>query len=325
MSSPTPAPPKPGPTAALTTAALTDGVAAGAVTPAALDALFAVLRPFARLAVNQGVQFGHLEELVKRSLVEAALHAVGEGGDQTPPISRLSVVTGIHRKEVKRLLEASDQATPAAELTPVAQLFTRWMTDPAWQTPDGQPRTLRRRALPDDIDGHHFEALARSVTTDVHPRTLLDELGRLALIEEDASGNSVRLKVNSFVPAGHLQGMLGFLGANVGDHLAAACANVAVSLRASLNPSDAPARPPFVEQALFADGLSEQSVASAIDDTRSHWAVLLQTMAPVLQSLEDADRSAGRVADRRIRIGLYCYAEPTAPASTTTDPDRNAP
>lgn len=319
MSSPTPAPPKPSPANALT-----DGVAAGAVTPAALEAILAVLRPLARLAINQGVQFGQLEELVKRSLVEAALNAVREAGDPTPPVSRLSVVTGIHRKEVKRLLEASEQATPMAELTPVAELFTRWMTDPVWQTPDGQPRTLRRRAMPDDIDGHHFETLARSVTTDVHPRTLLDELARLALIEEDAGGDSVRLKVDSFVPAGHLAGMLGFLGANVGDHLAAACANVAVSLRASLNPSDAPSRPPFVEQALFADGLSEQSVAAAIEDTRSQWAVLLQTMAPMLQSLEDGDRSAGRSADRRIRIGLYCYAEPTAPASTT-DSDRNAP
>jgi hypothetical protein len=285
----------------------------GTVTPAALDALLAVLRPLARVAIDQGVQFGQLEELLKRAMVEAALRATaGDTRRAAPPVSRLSVVTGIHRKEVKRLTEHPGLETVPAEPTPAAELFTRWMTDPAWRDADG-PRALPRRPATDGAPS--FEQLARTVTTDVHPRTLLDELLRLELASVDAASDTVRLRGESYVPAARLDGMLGFLGANVGDHLAAAAANVTASLRAARDPASTPARPPFVEQALFADALSPAAAAVAAERAREFWGTLLRALAPELQALEDADRAAGHAADQRIRIGLYCYSEPMPPAA----------
>jgi hypothetical protein len=56
------------------------------------------------------------------------------------------------------------------------------------------------------------------------------------------------------------------------------------------------------------------------------WSTLLSALAPELQRLEDEDRAAGRPADHRVRIGLYCYAEPVsgapaeAPATGAPDP-----
>jgi len=297
--------------------------AAPGTTPSpALDALLAVLRPLARVAVDHGVQFGQLEELVKRAMVEAAIRATaGEGGRDTAPVSRLSVITGIHRKEVKRLAEAPDLGAVRAESTPAAQLFTRWMTDAHWRAADGRPRVLPRRGTPGGSPG--FEELARSVTTDVHPRTLLDELLRLGLVDLDPDSDRVRLRADAFVPTQRLEALLAFLGANVGDHLAAARANVAARLRDAAVP---PGRAPFVEQALFADALSGDSAALAGESARAFWSTLLSALAPELQRLEDADRAAGRPADHRVRIGLYCYAEPVpgapadAPATGAPDP-----
>jgi len=290
--------------------------APGTVPAAALDALLAVLRPLARVAVDHGVQFGQLEELLKRAMVEAALRATaGEGRRAAAPVSRLSVITGIHRKEVKRLAEGPDLTAVRAESTPAAQLFTRWLTDPAWRGADGRPRPLARRVSPGDAPG--FEELARSVTTDVHPRTLLDELLRLELAEVDGRADTVRPRSDAFVPAGRIESLLAFLGANVGDHLAAARANVAARLRADsagarAAPTGEPA--PFVEQALFADELSADSALLAGDSARAFWSTLLGTAAPELRRLEQADRAAGRPADHRVRIGLYCYSEPMAAA-----------
>jgi hypothetical protein len=284
--------------------------APGAAASAALDALLAVLRPLARLAVDHGVQFGQLEELIKRAMVEAARTALAsESGDGGPPVSRLSVITGIHRKEVKRLSAEPGLDAVRAEATPAAELFTRWMTDPRWHDGDGRPRSLARRTAPGAVaDAGSFEALARSVTTDVHPRTLLDELRRLGLLAHDEATDTVRLRADVFVPAQRIEALLAFLGGNVGDHLAAARANVSARLDGAVTD---PAASPFVEQALFADALSAASAALAGEAARSQWAALLAALAPELQRLEDADRAAGRPVDHRVRIGLYCYSEPT--------------
>jgi hypothetical protein len=289
-------------------------VASGSVTPVALEALQAILAPLAKVAVDQGVQFNQMEELLKQAMVQAAVQATRQGEGEPAPVSRLSVITGIHRKEVKRLLEPTAPAQLAASVTPAAELFTRWLTSRDWQGPDGKPLALPRRPSPDDSP--NFEMLARSITTDVHPRTLLDELIRLELVAHDLETDRVVLRADSFVPAVQLQTMLGFLGANVGDHLAAARANVAASLRSAQQPDAAPIRPPFVEQALFADGLSAQSVTAAIEQTRLFWGTLLRTLAPELEQLEAQDQADGRPADQRIRIGLYCYAAPTLPLSS---------
>ena len=295
------------------------GAGGGASAPA-IDALLAVLRPLARLAIDHGVQFGQLEELMKRAMVEAALRAT-EGGARrgAPPVSRLSVVTGIHRKEVKRLAEATDLDAVRAEATPAAEVFTRWISDPAWRDAQGTPLVLARR--PGAVGAPSFEQLARSVTTDVHPRTLLDELARLGLVAHDATSDTVALHAEAFVPAGRLDGLLAFLGANVGDHLAAARANVAATQRA-LREGAAPGRAPFVEQALYADALSAASAGQAAERARAFWQTLLQTLAPELQALEDADRRANRTADHRVRIGLYCYESPMAPPAATPDDPR---
>jgi hypothetical protein len=278
---------------------------AGGASSAAVDALLAVLRPLARLAIDHGVQFGQLEELAKRAMVEAAIRATdGEGAGQAP-ISRLSVITGIHRKEVKRLADATDLAAIRASRTPAAELFTRWLTDPAWCDPEGRPRELARR-LPDEA-APSFETLARSVTTDVHPRTLLDELLRLGLAEFDPQADSIRLRVTSYVPASAIGDLLTLVGDNVGAHLAAARDNVAAALRTAHGGPPSPA--PFVEQALYADALSPASAARATVLAREQWGALLRTLAPVLQRLEDEDRAAGRPIDRRVRIGLYSYSD----------------
>jgi hypothetical protein len=282
--------------------------AAGAAS-AAIDALLAVLRPLARMAIDHGIQFNQIEELSKRAMVEAALHAVrDEVGSGSTPISRLSVISGIHRKEVKRLVETSDLLAVRSEQTPASELHTRWATMPEWLDANGLPRALPRR--PQEAGIPSFETLARSVTTDVHPRTLLDELLRLGRVEIDTSNDIVRLRGDSLVPDGRIEALLVFAGASVGDHLAAVRENLVAGHRIAAGDPDA--KPPFVEQSIFADELSAESVEVAGIRARALWSKVLKSIAPELQQLEDADRAAGRAADHRVRIGLYCYGEPVA-------------
>lgn len=281
--------------------------AAEGAASAAIDALLAVLRPLARMAIDHGIQFNQLEELTKRAMVEAALQAVlDEVGSAPPPISRLSVISGIHRKEVKRLVETRDLSGVRSDRTPASELFVRWANMPEWLDEYGSPRALPRRPQEPGIPS--FETLARSVTTDVHPRTLLDELLRLGRVEIDAASDLVRLRGDPLVPAGKLESLLGFAGASLGDHVSAVRENLIAGRRVAAGESGVKA--PFVEQSVFADELSVDSVELAGDRARALWAKVLKSMVPDLQRLEDADRAAGRAGDHRVRVGLYFYAEP---------------
>lgn len=285
----------------------------------AIDALMAILRPFARLAVDHGVQFAQIEALLKRALLEAALRATESEGRTPASVSRLSIITGIHRKDVKRLLGEPERAQRSTGATPAMQVFTRWLADPAWRLAHGNALALPRRSAEDGTPS--FEQLARSVTTDVYPRTLLDELLRLELVTLDPETDTVRLRSDAFVPASRIEELLAFAGAAVGDHLSAARANISASLRSARCASDVDERAPFVEQSLFADALSADSAATASARARTFWLSLLRTMAPELQRLEEADVAAGRQPDHRVRIGLYCFTEPLRPPTGAHAPD----
>jgi hypothetical protein len=80
--------------------------------------------------------------------------------------------------------------------------------------------------------------------------------------------------------------------------------------------------PPHLEQAIFADGLSQQSVEAFRQLMRAHWKTLLDGTVPALEKLIEDDRIAARPQDQRVRVGLYAYSDtvPEAPAAGTENP-----
>ena len=261
---------------------------AGEDSTALVGALAALLEPIAMLAVSRGMPFASIEDLLKAAFVEAAARAQPASAGQRI-VSRIATATGLTRREVTRLLDAP-RGLPPARPSPATQVFTRWRADPALRDRRGRPIALRRQG-----PAPSFEALARSVTQDVHPRSLLDELCRLGLAVEE--GDLVKLARDRVVPAGDSERAYGFLASNVGDHLRAGVANVLADL------------PPHVEQAVFADELSSESMSAFRELVKSQWQAVLAACVPALQDLVDADAAAGRVADRRVRIGLYSFHE----------------
>ncbi|MBL0728820.1 DUF6502 family protein [Piscinibacter sp. HJYY11] len=269
-------------------------------TSAVLAACRALLTPLAQLAIARGLHHADLDELLRAAFVDAALAAHPDASPHRAA-SRVSTATGLNRREVTRLL----QREPVAEArrTPATQVFTRWLSDPAWHA---------HTALPRQGAGASFEALAQSVTKDVHPRSLLEELCRLGLARVDEAKDLVELLRERFAPAGDEPRMLGFLASNVGDHLHAAVTNV-------VSPE-----PQHLEQAVFADELSTESVQRLQPLVREQWQQLLRTLAPAVQKAIDEDARLGRPQDQRLRVGLYGYHAPmhdAAPAASATPGD----
>lgn len=245
-----------------------------------------MLRPLAELALAKGVPFQMAQELFKQAYVESAAAMPAEGPAHRQ-VSRISTATGLQRREVTRLMQAAPRAAQPRRSTAV-DLFTRWMADAA----------CRDTALPRQGAAPSFEALARGLTRDVHPRSLLEELVRLKLVSWDTEADTVRLQADAFVPRDDQARMLGFLADNVGDHFSAAVSNVAGG------------RPPHFEQAIFADELSAQSLAALRPLIGAQWKALAESLVPALERLIAEDAQAGRVQDQRLRVGLYEYHAP---------------
>lgn len=269
--------------------------AADASSAALSEALEQLLTPIARLCLARGLRFAVVEEILKKAFVATARDASAKAAGARD-VSRVSAATGLTRREVTRI--TNDVAARAAvRPSPATQIFTRWIGSRRFHDKRGHPLKLRRQGR-----APSFEALAHSVTQDVHPRTLLDELCRLGLVELDEKTDTVRLIRDSFVPRQDQSRMLGFLGANVGDHMAAAVANVLAQ------------SPPHLEQAIFADELSDESAAALRGLVAARWKELLAGLVPSIQKLVDDDARSARKAYRRVRVGLYSYHAPMVDA-----------
>lgn len=271
---------------------------------ALLAALRQVLEPLAQLAVQRGLPYAPVEELLRRAFVRAA--------DRAHPdllahrkVSRISTTTGINRREVARLLAVIRDALAAQQLprrSVASEVFAHWMSDTRYRDRNGAPRVLRRQGR-----APSFESLAHTITRDVHPRSLLDELLRLKLAVHHAERDAVELVRDGFVPSEDRVRMLQFLGANAGDHIAGAVGNVLADGQRHF------------EQAVFADGLAAGSVQEVWAQIGGLWKGLLAALVPALERRVERDRQdAG--ATHRVRVGLYTFDADTAPAPAAPAP-----
>jgi hypothetical protein len=257
-------------------------------------ALAGLMASVARLSVARGVPYAAVEELLRMAFVQAAARA-HPGLPEHRKVSRISTTTGINRREVTRLTQQVPRAQPRSRSV-ASEVFTHWRTEPDYLGGDGLPMRLPRQGA-----APSFETLAHAVTRDVHPRSLLDELRRLGLVDWDEASDTVALAREVFVPQGDRSRQYGFLGDNVGDHLRAAVDNVLTSDRSHF------------EQAVFADGLSAESLQAVRPAIRAQWQALMAVLVPLLEARVAADEAVRPAPVGRLRVGLYTYQHEGSP------------
>jgi hypothetical protein len=117
----------------------------------------------------------------------------------------------------------------------------------------------------------------------------------------------------SFVPAAGLAELTALFSANAADHLAAAVHNLTES------------GPTFLEQSVFANGLSEASTRMLAQTARLAWKRTFDELAA--QATERIKADAATPDNFRMRYGVYFYSEPVAdaPAADPTTESRPSP
>jgi hypothetical protein len=246
--------------------------------------------------------FPALAQLLRELFVNVAEHDFAlQGKEQTD--SRVSLLTGIHRKEVARLRGAGAPVHEVpATLSRTSAIIARWLAAPEYTDRGGAPKPLPRTA---DDDLPSFEQLVASVTKDVRPRAVLDEwLDRgLVTISDD---EEIVLVDIAFIPRGEDDRKWYYLGRNLHDHVAAAAANVS-----------SPA-PRFLERAVHYDGLSPK-LATRLEARSRELA-----MAALTAANKEANRAVAKDTggDARWNFGIYIYCDGLdAPADQAEEDD----
>jgi hypothetical protein len=155
--------------------------------------LIELLRPAVRFALRRGVKVRALVEELKHLLVEEA-HKELTRTEEGVTVSKLSVMTGLQRRDVQRLASTSSESAQHLDL--MTRVIGAWCANPKF--------SKGNRAVELSLEGgdNDFASLVRGVSQDVNPATVLFELERLRLVER--SGDTLRLLWNSYQITGDI-------------------------------------------------------------------------------------------------------------------------
>lgn len=253
-----------------------------------------LLRPLVRILLANGMAFDAFVEIAKRAYVDVAMQEFAiPGRKQTT--SRVSVLTGLTRKEVQRVLSGSERSenNTADSYHRAARVISGWVRDRKFLTAAGDPDAL---AL--DGGSKSFGELVRRYSGDMPARAMLDELLRVGAVRRLENGR-VRLLTRAYVPRRSGAEKIDILGRDVADLIQTVDHNL-----------DRGANDPRFQRKVMYDNLP----AAAVEEFRKLSAAQAQQLLERMDSwLSKRDRDvnpkvkgAGRM---RAGIGIYYFEE----------------
>ncbi|MEM9403384.1 MAG: DUF6502 family protein [Pseudomonadota bacterium] len=136
-------------------------------------ALSLMLKPLVRLLISQGVTHAEFSDISKEVYVETAIRDFEEG--QNLNKSRVAILTGLTRKDVKSVIDRTLGTHPGPKKTSRPErVLTGWYTDPKYTGPYGIPLELPYET--EQGGEKSFVNLVKEYSGDMAPRQMLNEL-----------------------------------------------------------------------------------------------------------------------------------------------------
>ena len=150
----------------------------------ATAALRLLVRPIARIMLRAGINWREFADVCKATYVEVATADFGIRGRPTN-ISRVSIMTGMTRKEVRRLRTLLQNSSPEDfnRMNSATRILSGWYQDDEYLDSDGKPAPL----LPTGAT-KSFEGLCRKYSGGVAATTMLKELKHVGAVSETTDG-----------------------------------------------------------------------------------------------------------------------------------------
>lgn len=258
------------------------------------SALFGILRPLVRLLLRHGLSYRSFTEIAKRVYVEVGMQDFGiEGRKQT--VSRVSVLTGLTRKDVQRILNhgSIEDSETRERYNRAARVVAGWVRDRDFADNRGRPAKL---AIESD-----FALLVKRYSGDVPARAVLDELLRVGTVRRLEDGR-IELLARAYIPRTSDLDKIAILGSDVADLIATIDHNL----------QHGETRPFFQRKVMY-DNVPDEAIAEFRQLSADQAQHLIELLDDWLSRHDrDANPRAKGTGRRRTGLGIFYFEEDLA-------------
>ncbi len=149
--------------------------------------LQALLRPVVRYCIRHAITVQQILEAVKKVAIDLAADEM-RANDERVTVSRLSVITGLQRRDISKMLSDESRDEPLGSLA--SRVLGHW---------ENSTRFQGRDKLPKPLSLEQFRELVSTVSTDVNSAAVLFCLERAGSVERNPSG-LLTLRKKHYVP-----------------------------------------------------------------------------------------------------------------------------
>ena len=266
---------------------------ARAQTKPIIAALSLLLRPLVRILLRHGIPCDVLSTVARQVYVRVADEEFSLPGKKQTT-SRISILTGLTRKEVRRIMTSADIVDQEAteRYNRAARVIAGWVRDKHFHDKTGDPATL-----PVDGKGASFGELVRAYSGDMPVRAMLDELVRVGAVRKAKDGR-IRLQARFYVPEQSEADKLHILGTDTADLIATIAHNL-----------NAHHEPRFQRKVMY-DNVPEEAVHEFKQLSASRAQAFLEdTDRWLSQKDRDVNPSLNGTGRKRVGIGIYYFED----------------
>ncbi len=253
-----------------------------------------VLTPLVRMLLRAGFTYPRLIQLLRTLYVDLAESEFKVDGAPLTT-SRMSLLTGIARRYIREIrMQETQPIVKQLKVSPGASLIADWVTHPRFTDEEMNPLALPR--LSTHAEGPSFEELAVRASSDIRPRTQLQDLLERKLVELD-DRDRVYLLAEAYLPDNQQQELMSVMAEHLHDHISAVSSNVEGE------------GPRYLDRSAYQRGLSDDSIQKLQQMAEQEGMRMLKKLYARAAELSAAEQDQD-AANQRFRVGLYSYAEP---------------
>lgn len=160
-----------------------------------LDCVRRLVGALARFCLRHALKVQEVEACFREEFMAAAKRVIEERGEEVS-LSRLSVMTGLTRREVQRIKNSPLKADATPGL--ITKVIGHWQSDRRFVDKERAPRVLTFGSEESD-----FNKLVTQVSKDLNPAAVLFELERVKAVERTDAG--LKLAVQIYRPRGDVE------------------------------------------------------------------------------------------------------------------------
>jgi len=249
-----------------------------------------------RVILRNGMSFNAFSSIAKQVYVSVAMQEFGIPGKKQT-ISRVSILSGLSRKEVQWVMSQGDPASaeeaPYERYNRAARVIAGWVRDRDFLDSAGHPMALGQE------DGNvNFNLLVKRYSGDMPSRAVLDELLRVGAVERLEDGR-IRLLSRAYIPRSSDLDKLEILGTDVSDLIYTIDHNLQHG-----------AADPFFQRKVMYDNLPVEAIgafrALAAEPAQAMLEKMDQWLSQHDRDVNPSVKGAGRM---RAGIGIYYFEE----------------